>query len=161
MIFAELPIEDCLGAILAHAQRSAEIAFKKGRQLSADDIAKLKQAGIRQLTVAKLEPGDVAEDSAAKALSEALASAGLYADAPFTGRANIYARHAGVLRVDAQHRRRDLDKVDIVGVFPNYASAYAAWKAKAQQTVDNAQMRYFIVHLHRLLDPDQDAKSGR
>jgi len=56
---------------------------------------------------------------------------------------------------------KDLDKVDIVGVFPNYATAYAAWKAKAQQTVDNAQMRYFIVHLHRLLDPDQDAKSGR
>jgi hypothetical protein len=49
---------------------------------------------------------------------------------------------------------RDLSKVDIVGVFPNYASAYAAWRAKAQQTVDNAQMRYFIVHLHRLLDPD-------
>ena len=55
----------------------------------------------------------------------------------------------------------DVDKVDIVGVFPNYATAYAAWKAKAQQTVDNAQMRYFIVHLHRLLDPDQDTKSGR
>ena len=53
---------------------------------------------------------------------------------------------------------KDLDKVEIVGVFPNYATAYAAWKAKAQQTVDNAQMRYFIVHLHRLLDPAQDAK---
>jgi hypothetical protein len=49
---------------------------------------------------------------------------------------------------------KDLDKVDVVGVYPNYASAYAAWRAKAQQTVDNAQMRYFIVHLHRLLDPD-------
>jgi hypothetical protein len=49
---------------------------------------------------------------------------------------------------------RDLGKIDIVGVFPNYASAYAAWKAKAQRTVDNAEMRYFIVHLHRLLDPD-------
>ena len=49
---------------------------------------------------------------------------------------------------------RDLSKLDIVGVYPNYATAYAAWKAKAQQTVDNAQMRYFIVHLHRLLDPD-------
>ena len=53
---------------------------------------------------------------------------------------------------------KDLDKVEIVGVFPNYATAYAAWKAKAQQTVDNAQMRYFIVHLHRLLDPAQDTK---
>jgi hypothetical protein len=49
---------------------------------------------------------------------------------------------------------KDLDALDIVGVFPNYASAYAAWKAKAQSTVDNAQMRYFIVHLHRLLDPE-------
>ncbi len=49
---------------------------------------------------------------------------------------------------------RDLGKLDIVGVYPNYAAAYVAWKAKAQQTVDNAHMRYFIVHLHRLLDPD-------
>jgi Domain of unknown function (DUF4170) len=49
---------------------------------------------------------------------------------------------------------KDVHKLDIVGVFPNYASAYAAWKAKAQGTVDNAHMRYFIVHLHRLLDPD-------
>ena len=49
---------------------------------------------------------------------------------------------------------KDLDKVDIVGVYPNYATAYVAWKAKAQQTVDNAHMRYFIVHLHRLLDPE-------
>ena len=56
---------------------------------------------------------------------------------------------------------KDLDKVDIVGVYPNYASAYAAWKSKAQQTVDDAQMRYFIVHLHRLLDPDADRPTGR
>ena len=48
---------------------------------------------------------------------------------------------------------RDLSKLDIVGIYPNYAAAHAAWKARAQQTVDNAQMRYFIVHLHRLLDP--------
>ena len=48
---------------------------------------------------------------------------------------------------------KDLSKVEVVGVFPNYATAYSAWKGKAQSTVDNAQMRYFIVHLHRLLDP--------
>jgi hypothetical protein len=51
----------------------------------------------------------------------------------------------------------DLNKLDIAGIFPNYASAYAAWKAKAQRTVDNAEMRYFIVHLHRLLDPESPA----
>jgi hypothetical protein len=55
---------------------------------------------------------------------------------------------------------KDLEKLDIVGIFPNYASAYNAWKAKAQQTVDNAHMRYFIVHLHRLLDPGTAKKPG-
>lgn len=50
---------------------------------------------------------------------------------------------------------RDLDNLDIVGVYPDYKSAEAAWRAKAQATVDNALMRYFVVHLHRLLDPDE------
>lgn len=48
---------------------------------------------------------------------------------------------------------KDLSAVDLVGVYPNYRTAYDAWKQKAQQTVDNAEMRYFIVHLHRLLEP--------
>jgi hypothetical protein len=48
----------------------------------------------------------------------------------------------------------NLDEVDIVGVYPNYAAAEKVWRAKAQQTVDSAQTRYFIVHLHRLLNPD-------
>lgn len=52
-------------------------------------------------------------------------------------------------------RFRDLARLDIVGIYPNYAEAYSAWKEKAQMTVDNAQMRYFIVHLHRLLQPDE------
>ncbi len=52
-------------------------------------------------------------------------------------------------------RFRDVSRMDIVGIFPNYAEAYSAWKEKAQMTVDNAQMRYFIVHLHRFLQPDQ------
>jgi hypothetical protein len=49
---------------------------------------------------------------------------------------------------------RDLKALDIVGIYPNYAEAHVAWKAAAQRTVDNASMRYFIVHMHRLLDPD-------
>lgn len=61
-------------------------------------------------------------------------------------------------------RFTDLNDVDIVGVFPNYASAFDAWKSKAHATVDNARRRYFIVHLHRLLDPETDGQpdaSGR
>ena len=50
-------------------------------------------------------------------------------------------------------RFRDVKNLDIVGVYPDYASAQAAWRAKAQATVDSAQTRYFVVHLHRLLEP--------
>lgn len=49
---------------------------------------------------------------------------------------------------------RDLTKLDFVGAFPNYAEAYAAWKSRAQATVDNALMRYFVVHAHKLIDPN-------
>jgi hypothetical protein len=49
---------------------------------------------------------------------------------------------------------RDLDTLDIVGIYPDFASAKAAWRAKAQSTVDNAHMRYYVVHLHRLLEPE-------
>ncbi|WP_158809201.1 DUF4170 domain-containing protein [Beijerinckia sp. L45] len=48
---------------------------------------------------------------------------------------------------------RDLAEIDVVGLYPSYATAYAAWRQKAQSSVDNANMRYFIAHLHRLLDP--------
>ena len=51
---------------------------------------------------------------------------------------------------------RDLSAVDFVGAFPNYKAAYDAWKSAAQRTVDNAHMRYFIIHAHRLLDPEDD-----
>ncbi|WP_319772876.1 DUF4170 domain-containing protein [Breoghania sp.] len=51
---------------------------------------------------------------------------------------------------------RDLDKLDIVGIYPDYAKAYDAWKSKAQASVDNAHMRYFIVHMHKLLEPEAE-----
>ena len=50
---------------------------------------------------------------------------------------------------------KHLNELDIVGIFPNYAEAQTAWKAAAQRTVDNAHMRYFIVHMHRLMDPSK------
>ncbi|MGT2438166.1 DUF4170 domain-containing protein [Bradyrhizobium betae] len=59
--------------------------------------------------------------------------------------------------LDLEHNTfKNLDDVEVVGLYPNYAAAHVAWRAKAQSTVDNAQMRYFIVHLHRLLDPNQE-----
>jgi hypothetical protein len=62
----------------------------------------------------------------------------------------------GELKDVAEHEFRDLSKIDFVGAFPNYAEAHAAWKSKALATVDNALMRYFIIHAHKLLDPHSD-----
>jgi len=55
---------------------------------------------------------------------------------------------------------RDLDDLDIVGIYPSYSKAYDAWKSAAQRTVDNAHMRYFIVHMHRLLKPEITGPKG-
>ena len=55
---------------------------------------------------------------------------------------------------------RDPSAIDVVGIFPDFASAQVAWKAAAQRTVDSAQTRYFIAHLHRLMDGDSDPKQG-
>ncbi len=55
---------------------------------------------------------------------------------------------------------RNLEELDIVGIYPNYAEAFRAWKGAAQKTVDNAHMRYFIVHMHRLLDPSSIPSSA-
>jgi hypothetical protein len=73
--------------------------------------------------------------------------------APKTAPQLLHLVFGGELQSVGTHTFKDPDKLDIVGIYPNYASAYAAWKAKAQRTVDDAHMRYFIVHLHRLLDP--------
>ena len=60
----------------------------------------------------------------------------------------------GELKSLDSHEFRNLHDVDIVGVFPDYQSAYNAWKGAAHRSVDNAMMRYFVVHMHRLLEPD-------
>ena len=62
----------------------------------------------------------------------------------------------GELKSTAEVEFKDLSKLDIVGMYPNFADARRAWAAKAQATVDQAQMRYFVVHIHRLMDPDDD-----
>ena len=62
----------------------------------------------------------------------------------------------GELKKTDEIEFRDLSKLDFVGMYPNFAEAEKAWRGKAQATVDNAQMRYFVVHIHRLMEPDQD-----
>lgn len=65
----------------------------------------------------------------------------------------------GELVDPARNEFKNVEEIDIVGMFPDYASAYKAWKAKAQATVDDAHMRYFIAHLHRLRDEENEASA--
>ena len=124
MIFAELPVEDCAGAVLAHALRNGEIAFKKGRILSAADIEAIKKSGRRTITVARLEADDVGEDAAAAALGALLGAEGLRVEAPFTGRVNVYAREGGLLRIDATQvdAINDVDEAITLATLADYAA---------------------------------------
>jgi hypothetical protein len=71
-----------------------------------------------------------------------------------TPRQLLHLVFGGELTATDRIEFKDLSKLDIVGMYPNYRSALAAWRGKAQATVDNAQMRYFVVHIHRLMEPE-------
>ena len=100
MRFGDLPLAEAAGAILAHSIRAGELVYRKGRRLSADDLAALEAAGVRSVIAARLEPGDVHEDEAARLVAEAAAGAHLRVDKPFTGRVNLFAEQAGLVRLD-------------------------------------------------------------
>lgn len=75
---------------------------------------------------------------------------------PATGEQLIHLVFGGELEDVSKVTFKDLANLDVVGFYPNYATAHQAWLGKARETIDNAQMRYFIVHLHRLLDPAEE-----
>lgn len=99
MKFGSLPLAEAEGAIAAHAVRLAGGAIKKGTVFTAGDIARLAAAGITQVVAARIEPHEMPEDEAARRLAAAVAGANVRMDTAFTGRANLYAAAAGVLRV--------------------------------------------------------------
>ncbi|SLN54261.1 molybdopterin-binding protein [Roseisalinus antarcticus] len=103
MKFGAVPLAEADGAILAHGLRAGERRLKKGRVLSAEDLTALRAAGVAEVTVARLDPGDVAEDAAAARLAVALAEAapGLRLTPAATGRVNVLAEGPGLARIDA------------------------------------------------------------
>ncbi|HEX9791357.1 MAG TPA: molybdopterin-binding/glycosyltransferase family 2 protein [Kiloniellales bacterium] len=111
MIFGDTPLDHAEGAILAHSLSAGASRFKKGRVLSAADIAALRDTGMSSIVAARLEPGDVHEDAAATVLAEAVCGAQLKASAAFTGRANLIAQARGLLLVD-RARLDALNQVD-------------------------------------------------
>lgn len=101
MKFGSLALDDAEGAIAAHSVRLDGAVIKKGTRLDGAEIALLRAAGYRHVVAARLEPGDLTEDTAALILAEAVAGPGVRVDRPFTGRCNLYAASAGVLRASA------------------------------------------------------------
>lgn len=103
MRFGPVPLAEAEGAVLAHSLTADGLRLKKGRVLGAGDVSALRGAGVSEVTVARLDAGDLAEDAAAEAVAAALVPEGeaVSGSAPFTGRVNLFAAAAGVLRVDA------------------------------------------------------------
>jgi molybdenum cofactor cytidylyltransferase len=102
MRFGTFPLGETEGAILVHSLRAGGRLIKKGRKLTASDIAQLREAGIAEVTVARLEAGDVPEDVAATRIAQALCGDGIRIGAAFTGRVNLYAEKSGLVVLDAQ-----------------------------------------------------------
>ena len=110
MLFGEILVSHAEGAILAHSVKLAGAMFKKGRVLSAADVAALAAAGTTKIFAARLGPDDVAEDEAAAAIAEVAGGAGTVTQAPFTGRANLHANVPGLALVDVE-RVRSLNRL--------------------------------------------------
>jgi molybdenum cofactor cytidylyltransferase len=111
MKFGAVPVAEALGATAVHSIRTGELVLKKGTLIRAGEIAALQAAGVKEIVVSRLEPGDVSEDEAAGDIAAALRGDGVRLDRAFTGRCNLFAERAGVLVVDRDAIDR-LNRVD-------------------------------------------------
>jgi molybdenum cofactor cytidylyltransferase len=122
--FGPVALAETLGAITVHSVRAGAKVVRKGTVISEADIAALRAAGIAEVVVARLEPGDVAEDEAAAALARVVAGNGIAAEPAFTGRSNLHAEKAGVLLVDREgvERLNRIDEAVTFATLPAYRS---------------------------------------
>lgn len=122
MIFAEVPVEEAVGAIAAHSVKAGDIVLRKGRAVTAEAARGLKAAGLTRIVVARLGDGDVGEDEAASRLAEAVAGPGVRVEMPFTGRSNLFATGDGILLVEASRidAINDIDEAITVATLPAF-----------------------------------------
>src|SRR5262250_3968587 len=100
MKFGAVPVAEAEGSVAVHSIRQSGLVLKKGTLIGKAEIAALKTAGITEIVVARIEPGDVSEDAAAAGIAAAIAGEGVHVERAFTGRCNLVAESAGVLVVD-------------------------------------------------------------
>ena len=123
MRFGSVSLDDAAGAVLAHSVRAGGLHLRKGRLLTAADVAALRAAGLAEVIVARLDAEDLGEDAAARAVAACLGAEGLEIAAPFAGRVNIHAARAGLLRVDAGAvaRFNAVDEAITLATLPDHA----------------------------------------
>lgn len=123
MNFGETPVDQAIGAILAHSHRADGINFSKGRVLSDEDVTRLKEAGVSTVVAARLDAEDMHEDEAAATVAKALAGEGIEVTAAFTGRCNHFAREAGLAVLDQERidALNELDESVTVATLPPFA----------------------------------------
>src|SRR5215467_4903213 len=127
MKFGAVPVKEALGATAVHTIRQDGLVLKKGTPIGPAEIAALQAAGIKEVVVARLEPGDVSEDVAAAEIAKAVAGEGVHVDRAFTGRANLFAHAAGILVVDkdAIDRLNRVDEAITLATLPAYKPVVA------------------------------------
>ncbi len=127
MKFGAVPVEEAEGCVAVHSIRQSGLVLKKGTLIGKAEIGALKAAGIGEIVVARVEPGDVAEDAAAAEIAAAVAGEGVHVERAFTGRANLFAETAGVLVVDknAIDRLNQVDESITFATLPAYKPVVA------------------------------------
>jgi len=153
MKFATFKLADAEGAILAHSIVTPEGALKKGRQLSPDDIARLRAAGHAEIVAAQLDAEDVGEDEAAGRLARAAAGANTHVSAPFTGRANLFASAPGLAVIDARAvtRMNALDEGLTVATVPHLERVGAGQMIATVKVITFALPEPVIAEAERIL----------
>jgi molybdenum cofactor cytidylyltransferase len=123
MKFGAVPPSEAIGAVAVHSIRKDGLVLRKGTVIGGSEAAALDRAGISAIVVAQIEPGDISEDAAAAEIATASAGAGVRVDAAFTGRANLFAEHGGVLIVDRDgiDRLNRIDPAITLATLPAYA----------------------------------------
>jgi len=127
MKFGAVPVAKAEGGVAVHSIRQGGLVLKKGTLIGKTEIAALKAAGIAEIVVARIEPGDVSEDAAAAEIAAAVAGEGVHVERAFTGRANLFAETAGVLVVDkdAVDRLNQVDESITFATLPAYKPVVA------------------------------------
>lgn len=141
MKFGSFPLEEARGGVAVHSIRKDKLVLKKGTTIGDAEIAALRGAGISEIVIAKLEPGDIGEDEAARTLANAASGENVRADEAFTGRANLFAEKAGVLVVD----KRAIDRLNAIDEAITFATLAAFSPVAEGQMIATAKIIPFAV----------------